>query len=71
MIYDLHCLSFFFFFFFLDRNNELLFNINDLLIGLIWQALFVIYTDRDCMLRLLVTQSLYENDVYKGSVWFQ
>lgn len=59
------------FFFFLDRNNELLFNINDLLIGLIWQALFVIYTDRDCMLRLLVTQSLYENDVYKGSVWFQ
>lgn len=70
MIYDLHCLSFFFFFF-LDRNNELLFNINDLLIGLIWQALFVIYTDRDCMLRLLVTQSLYENDVYKGSVWFQ
>lgn len=60
-----------FFFFFLDRNNELLFNINDLLIGLIWQALFVIYTDRDCMLRLLVTQSLYENDVYKGSVWFQ
>lgn len=61
----------FFFFFFLDRNNELLFNINDLLIGLIWQALFVIYTDRDCMLRLLVTQSLYENDVYKGSVWFQ
>lgn len=59
------------FFFFLDRNNKLLFNINDLLIGLIWQALFVIYTDRDCMLRLLVTQSLYENDVYKGSVWFQ
>lgn len=34
------------------------FHVNNLLIGLIWQALFVIYSDRDYMLLLLVTQSL-------------